>query len=110
MASETLGEFEQIVLLAIARLGSEAYGTSIRREIEDRTGREIAVGALYTALERLERKGYVASLMSDPTPQRGGRARRHYTVAAEGAAALKRSRDVLAKMWDGLTPNLRRGR
>ncbi|MEX2272785.1 MAG: helix-turn-helix transcriptional regulator [Vicinamibacterales bacterium] len=110
MASDTLGEFEQIVLLAIARLGSEAYGTTIRREIEDRTGREIAVGALYTALERLERKGYVASVISDPTPQRGGRARRHFTVAAQGAAALKRSRETLARMWDGLSPGLRRTR
>ena len=110
MAPDTLGEFEQVILLAIAHLGSEAYGTSIRREIEARTGREIAVGALYTALERLERKDYVASAMSDPTPQRGGRARRHFHIEPDGAAALKRSRDLLAKMWDGLTPNLRRSR
>lgn len=73
-------------------LGSEAYGTSIRREIEARTGREIAVGALYTSLERLEKKGYVSSTMSDPTPQRGGRARRQFEIRADGAAALKRSR------------------
>jgi PadR family transcriptional regulator PadR len=110
MASESLGEFEQVILLAIAHLGSGAYGTTIRREIEERTGREIAVGALYTALERLERKGYVLTMMSDPTPQRGGRARRHFEVAPDGAAALKRSRDLLAKMWDGLTPSLRRSR
>ena len=110
MASDTLGEFEQIVLLAIARLGGEAYGTTIRREIEERTGRDVAVGALYTALDPLERKRYVTSLMSDPTPQRGGRARRHFLIAPEGAAALKRSREILAKMWDGLTPSLRRTR
>ena len=110
MASDTLGEFEQVILLAIVHLGAEAYGTSIRREIEARTGREIAVGALYTALERLERKGYVASEMSDPTPQRGGRARRHFRLEPTGAAALTRSRELLAKMWDGLTPQLRRSR
>lgn len=110
MASDTLGEFEQVILLAIVHLGSQAYGTSIRREIEERTGRDIAVGALYTALERLERKGYVASTMSDPTPQRGGRARRHFVIQADGAAALKRSREFLSKMWDGLTPSLRRER
>ena len=109
MASESLGEFEQVILLAIAHLGSDAYGTSIRREIEARTGREIAVGALYTALERLERKGYVSSAMSDPTPQRGGRAKRHFQIEHDGAVALKRSREVLAKMWDGLSPDLRRG-
>jgi DNA-binding PadR family transcriptional regulator len=110
MAPDTLGEFEQVILLAIVHLGDEAYGTTIRREIEARTGRDIAVGALYTALERLERKGYVASEMSDPTPQRGGRARRHFCVEPAGAAALRRSRELLAKMWDGLTPTLRRTR
>lgn len=110
MASESLGEFEQVILLAIVHLGDEAYGTAIRREIEERTGREIAVGALYTALERLERKGFVASTMSDPLPQRGGRSRRNFRLQPQGAAALKRSRDLLAKMWDGLTPQLRRNR
>ena len=110
MAPDTLGEFEQVILLAIAHLGSDAYGTSIRREIEARTGREIAVGALYTALERLERKGYVVSAMSDPTPQRGGRARRQFQIEPDGAAALKRSRELLARMWQGLTPDLRRSR
>ena len=109
MAPDSLGEFEQVILLAIAHLGSQAYGTSIRREIEARTGREIAVGALYTGLERLERKGYVSSLMADPTPQRGGRAKRHFQIEPDGAAALKRSREMLAKMWDGLSPDLRRG-
>ena len=110
MAAESLGEFEQVVLLAIAHLGSDAYGTTIRREIEARTGREIAVGALYTALERLERKNFVSTVMSDPTPQRGGRARRHFEVGPAGAAALARSRELLARMWDGLTPHLRRTR
>jgi DNA-binding PadR family transcriptional regulator len=107
---ESLGEFEQLVLLAIVRLGPDAYGTTIRHEIEERTGRMIAVGALYTALERLERKGYVDSKLSDPTPQRGGRARRHYRLRAPGAAALKRSREALSRMWAGIESDLRRSR
>lgn len=110
MAPDTLGEFEQVILLAIVHLGEGAYGTAIRREIEARGGREVAVGALYTALERLERKGYVTSSMSAPTAQRGGRARRQFAIAPDGAAALTRSRELLAKMWDGLTPTLRRTR
>jgi PadR family transcriptional regulator PadR len=101
---DTLGEFEQAVLLAIVHLGDNAYGVTIRREIEARTGRSIAVGALYTALERLERKGLVRSTTSDPTPQRGGRSRRHFTVRPAGAAALERSRDMMQRMWSGLKP------
>src|SRR5262245_40265484 len=100
--SDTLGEFEQLVLLAIVRLGEGAYGTTIRREIEEHTHRTIAVGALYTALDRLERKGFVASSMSEPTPQRGGRAKRHFRLRPAGATALKRSRDALARMWAGV--------
>jgi DNA-binding PadR family transcriptional regulator len=96
------GEFEQLVLLAILRLGSDAYGTSIRHEIEDRTGRSVTVGALYSALDRLERKGFLRAELGDPTPQRGGRARRHYTVLPAGLAELRRARRALARMWDGL--------
>ncbi len=98
---DSLGEFEQAVLLAIAHLGDDAYGVTIRQEIESRTGRSVAIGALYTALDRLERKGYVTSEMSDPTPQRGGRAKRHFTLKAAGIGALKQSRDLLARMWKG---------
>jgi DNA-binding PadR family transcriptional regulator len=108
--SDALGEFEQSLLLAIVHLGETAYGVSIRQEIEARTGREIAVGALYTSLARLERKGYVRSTMSEPTPQRGGRSRRHFTVKAAGAAALRQSRERLDQMWDGLQPDLKRTR
>ena len=103
---ESLGEFEQSVLLAIAHLGEGAYGVPIRQEIERRTGRSIAVGALYTALDRLERKGYVASRMSAPLPERGGRSRRQFRLNKSGAAALRRSREFLARMWDGLDPEL----
>jgi DNA-binding PadR family transcriptional regulator len=102
MSRDGLGEFEQAILLAIAHLGDDAYGVTVRREIEARTERTIAIGALYTALERLERKGYVSSSMSDPTPERGGRSRRYYTLRAAGAAALKQSRWLLDRMWHGL--------
>jgi DNA-binding PadR family transcriptional regulator len=100
---ESLGEFEHLVLLAIVRLDAEAYGSTIRAEIEDRTSRTIAIGALYTALDRLECKGYVASRMSDPTPQRGGRARRYFAVRPAGMAALERSREALTRMWSGVS-------
>lgn len=106
MSGDTLGEFEQLVLLAIIHLRPDAYGTTIRRTIEARTGKAVAIGALYTALDRLERKGYVTSARSDPMPQRGGRARRMFRLERAGAAALKRSRDTLARMWAGLTPDL----
>ena len=110
MPYDALGEFEQSLLLAIVHLGANAYGVTIRQEIEARTGREIAVGALYTSLARLERKGYVRSTMSDPTPQRGGRSKRHFTLKAAGAAALRQSRARLEQMWDGLQPDLKRTR
>lgn len=99
---DALGEFEQSVLLAIAHLKTDAYGVAIRREIERRTKRSVAVGALYTALDRLERKGHVSSSMSDPTPERGGRSKRYFRLRAGGVAALKRSRETLARMWAGL--------
>jgi DNA-binding PadR family transcriptional regulator len=104
---ESLGEFEQSVLLAVAHLADDAYGLSIRREIERRTDRVVSVGALYTALERLERKGLVRSRMSDPTPERGGRSKRQFRLLAAGATALRQSRAFLDRMWDGLDPDLR---
>lgn len=99
---EALGEFEQSVLLAIVHVGEHAYGVSIREEIERRTGRSVSVGALYTALDRLERKGYIRSTVSDPTPLRGGRAKRHVAITAPGMAALRRSRELLDRMWAGM--------
>jgi DNA-binding PadR family transcriptional regulator len=110
MRTDALGEFEQLVLLAILRLSPDAYGVTIRLEIERRTGRTIAIGALYTALDRLVRKGYVGSTMSDPTPQRGGRSKRYYKLRPAGAAALKRSRRALESMWAGIDADLSRGR
>ena len=110
MRYDALGEFEQTLLLAIVHLGDNAYGVTIRQEIEARTGRDIAVGALYTSLARLERKGYVEASMSDPTPQRGGRSKRHFVLRPAGAAALRQSRERLDQMWQGLRPNLKRTR
>lgn len=100
--TQNLGEFEQIVLLAILRLREDAYGVSIRSEISIRTGRDTARGALYTTLDRLEEKGFVKSRMGDPTPIRGGRAKRYYTVSASGVRAVARSQRALQRMLDGL--------
>jgi PadR family transcriptional regulator PadR len=102
-----LGEFEQLILLAILRLGDEAYGVTIRAELADRAGRTVAPGALYTALERLEAKGIIRSRMGDPTPQRGGRAKRYVTVTAAGMRALTRAVRAYERLLDGL--NLVRG-
>ncbi len=103
---EVLGEFEQSALLAIAHLGDKAYGVTIRREIEARTGRKVSTGALYTALDRLARKGLVSSTMSDPTPERGGRSKRYYALRAAGATALREARARLDRMWAGLEADL----
>jgi DNA-binding PadR family transcriptional regulator len=102
-----LGEFEQLILLAILRLDDDAYGVTIRGELADRAGRTVAPGALYTALERLETKGLITSRMSDPTPQRGGRAKRLVTVSAAGLEALTRAVQSYERLLDGL--NLLRG-
>ena len=106
---EHLGEFEQIVLLAILRLGEDAYGVPIRLEIEQRTGRALTVGALYRTLDRLEAKGYVISKFSDPTPERGGRSKRFFSVRPLGLRTLRASRDALAAMWEGVEPLVTRG-
>lgn len=97
-----LGEFEQLILLAILRLRDDAYGVTIRAELADRAKRDVAPGAMYTALERLETKGLITSRMSDPTPQRGGRAKRHVTVTAAGVKALTRAVRAYERLLDGL--------
>jgi DNA-binding PadR family transcriptional regulator len=103
-----LGEFEQIVLLAILRLKADAYAIPIRGEIELRTKRSVARGALYTALERLQTKRCLTSRMSDPLPERGGRARRYYAVTPAGVAALRASRTALLALWKGVESQLER--
>ena len=103
--NDTLGEFEQIVLLALLRLRNDAYGVSIRREIATRSGRDVSIGAVYTTLERLERKGFVSSTVGQSTPERGGRAKRYYKIEAPGQRALDMSREMMNRMWDGLVPS-----
>jgi DNA-binding PadR family transcriptional regulator len=95
---DRLGRFEELVLLALMRLGQNAYGVTIRREIEKRTGRNVSVGAVYTTLERLARKGYVSSRMGDATPERGGRAKRYFQIEAAGERAVHASREAVARM------------
>jgi DNA-binding PadR family transcriptional regulator len=97
-----LGEFEQVVLLAVLRENGEGYGMSIRREIEERLGRDVTIGAVYATLDRLERKGLVRSREGEATPARGGRARRHFALTPAGAAALRTTRAMMDRLWDGV--------
>jgi DNA-binding PadR family transcriptional regulator len=100
--SDELNEVEQLILLAIVRLADEAYGVPVRSAIEERAGRSVSLAAVYAALERMEARGHVASWLSDPLPERGGRARKHFRLTAAGARALRESREEMARMWDGL--------
>lgn len=97
-----LGEFEQIVMLALLRLGPEAYGAAVCAEIERRGGRGVSVSAVHTTLERLEQKGLVKSRVGDPTPQRGGKRKRHFEVNSIGLKALQSSYRSIRNMADGL--------
>ncbi|HEV2196133.1 MAG TPA: PadR family transcriptional regulator [Candidatus Acidoferrum sp.] len=97
-----LGEFEHIVLLAVLRLDEQAYGVTIRREIETRTKREVSIGAIYATLDRLETKGYVRSRVGDPTPERGGRSKRFFRITAEGVSAVNRTHRALQSLTKGL--------
>ena len=97
-----LGEFEQILLRSILRLGETAYGIRVRAEIAEHTGRSVAPGALYTTLERLEDKGFVTSRLGDPTPERGGRAKRYYKVNGSGIKAIKRAQNAYQSLLQGL--------
>ena len=97
-----LGEFEQLVLLALVRLGSDAYGATIRRDIEARTGRDLAISAVYVTLDRLETKGLVRSRVGEPTPQRGGRRRKHVTLQPAGRRAITQACRAFQLMTEGL--------
>ena len=99
--AHSLGEFEQVVLLAILRLGDNAYGVTIGAEITACTRREPAPGALYTTLDRLEDKGLLASRLGDPTPQRGGRAKRYFTLNSQGLAAITRAQQSYRRLLEG---------
>src|SRR6204780_2295088 len=97
-----LGEFELMVLLALIRLGENAYGVPISREIEQRSGREVALGSVYAALERLEEKGLVASRLGDPTAERGGRAKRFFRITESGLRDVRQTQRALINLWKGL--------
>lgn len=99
---ETLGEFEQLVLLALLRLGDEAYGVTVHREIEKRARRNVTLGAVYKTLARLEAKGLVGAFTGEPTPERGGRRKRHYIVLPAGRLAVARSMTAIRRMAVGL--------
>lgn len=102
MNEQHLGEFELLIMLAVLQAEEEPYAVSVREEIEERTGRSVSRGAVYATLDRLEKKGYLASWMSDPTPERGGKAKRLYRVEAEGLQAVRASREMMRAMWRGL--------
>lgn len=97
-----LGELEQLLLLALTHLRDDAYGVSIATLIADRTGRVLSPGAIYTALDRLERRGFVSSRWGDPTPERGGKRKRYYRLRSAGAAALSQAQEALARMARGV--------
>src|SRR5437899_9775278 len=101
-ARDYLGEFEHIVLLAVLRLGDQAYGVTVRREIEARTRREVSIGAIYATLDRLETKGCVQSRVGDPTAERGGRSKRFFRVTAQGLSAVKHTHRVIRSLTEGL--------
>lgn len=102
MDRDFLGEFEHIIVLAILRLQDQAYGVTVRREIESRCKREVSIGAVYATLDRLEHKGYVSSYHGDPTPERGGRSKRFFRVTPTGVAAVNRTQRALRRMTEGL--------
>ena len=104
--NKDLGEFEIVVLATLVRLGEDAYGMTIRRNIEERSGRSVSIGSLYATLRRLEAKGYVSTVLGEPTQERGGRAKRYFRLEAAGAEALIRSRELFLQMLEDLPERL----
>lgn len=104
--SQYLGSLEQIVLLSLVRLQDNAYGMTVRRDIAERTGRDISVGAVYATLERLENSRFVSSFTGEPTAERGGRRRRYFRIEIDGRRALERSQAALRSMSAGLDKTL----
>lgn len=104
----TLSNFELMVMLAIVRMGEESYGVSISQEIEEAIGHEVLLGSVYDALGRLESKGLIASTLGEATPERGGRAKRHFRATPKGLAMVRNTQRSLMKLWKGL-PQLRGG-
>lgn len=102
MKRTQLGEFEEVVMLAVGILYNEAYGISIKKEIEARLNRGVSVGALQTALKRLELKGYLTSREGEATPERAGRPKKYFEFTSQGKKALEKARDVRNAMWDDI--------
>jgi PadR family transcriptional regulator, regulatory protein PadR len=109
MARDYLTDFELMILLAILRVGDDAYGVPIAREIEETGGRTVVLGAVYAALDRLEENGLAASTVGDPTPERGGRAKRFFRVTPAGLKAVRQTQRALMNLWTGV-PQLKGGR
>jgi len=102
VTDDLLGGLQQLVLLAVLRLGNDAYGARIQSELDERAGRAVAISTVYVTLDRLERRGLVRSWLGDPTPVRGGKAKRCYALTAAGKRALRESDATLRRMWAGL--------
>jgi PadR family transcriptional regulator PadR len=107
-AQPTLSNFELMVMLAIIRIGDDAYGVSISNEIEETTGSEVLLGSVYDALTRLEEKGLITSALGEATPARGGRAKRHFRTTSRGLRLVRETQKSLVKLWKGL-PQLKEG-
>jgi PadR family transcriptional regulator, regulatory protein PadR len=107
MPKSTIGAFELATLLAVARLGNDAYGLAIRRDLSERTDRDYSVGAVYTTLQRLEQKGLVRSSATEPLPVRGGRSRRQFRLTGAGSHALREAERHMTSIWAGVARRLR---
>jgi DNA-binding PadR family transcriptional regulator len=105
-APRLLGGFENLLLLVILRLDDRAYGVAIRKELLDEAEKDVAIGAIYTGLDRLEQKGFVHSWSGEPTPERGGRAKKFYRVTAQGKKALQETHRAIHRLSSGLEGRL----
>ena len=103
----TLGQLELTVLLTVARLGDDAYGLAVRRDLSQRTGRDYSIGAVYTTLQRLEDKGLLRSRATDPLPVRGGRSRRLFKLTSGGARAMREAERIAVSVWAGIPSTIR---
>ncbi len=103
-----ISNFELMVLLALIRLGDEAYGVPISQEIEEHSGHDVALGSIYAALERLQHRGFVSSTVGEPTPERGGRAKKYFKITGKGLKVVQETQQTLTRMWKGL-PKLQGG-
>jgi DNA-binding PadR family transcriptional regulator len=108
MSREALGHFELMVMLAVLRVGEDAYGVPVARELEETTSRDVFLGSVYAALDRLETKGLVSSSIGEPTAERGGRAKKYFKVTAKGLREVRDTQRTLVKLWKGV-PDLQGG-